>query len=71
MAKPFATKVNQRGNKLLLRDFALADGLPDWCAFRPKLPLKKKGFDSKEHLKILVKRFLTGETYEKTNKGKK
>lgn len=49
-SKSFATKVNKRGNKLLVRDFALKDGLPEKFAFGPKIPMKPKDFNAKEHL---------------------
>lgn len=49
----FSKKINQRGNKLLLRDAALADGLPKKFAFRAKHAFKKKDFKAKEHLRTL------------------
>lgn len=56
--KPFAQKVNSSGDKLLLRRFAKDDGLPEKFAFRPKVPLKEKGFNAAEHLQKIVKVFI-------------
>lgn len=53
----FSKKVNTRGNKLLLRDFAEKDGLPHEFAFRPKVPFKRKDFDAKKHLEKLWRDF--------------
>ena len=53
----FAKKVNQRGNKLLLRDFAVVDGYPKELAFKPKIPMKSKTFNAKTHLIKIWKDF--------------
>ena len=53
----FSKKVNQRGNKLLLRDFAIKDGYPEQLAMVPKIPFKRKDFDAKKHLINLWKNF--------------
>ena len=49
----FVKKVNQRGNKLLLRDFAIADGYPEELAMVPKIPFKRKDFEANKHLEKL------------------
>jgi len=54
----FSKKINQRGNKLLLRDFAVKDGYPEELAFRPKLAFKRKDFNAKEHLVKLWQKWL-------------
>jgi len=57
-SKSFASKVNKRGNKLLVRDFALADGLPKEFAFGPKIPMKPKNFKTKDHIIRITKMWL-------------
>lgn len=56
-SKPFSSKVSKRGNKLLVRDFALKDGLPMEFAFGPKIPMKPKDFNTKEHLVRIWKKW--------------
>jgi asparagine synthase (glutamine-hydrolysing) len=58
MEESFVKKVNTRGNKLLLRDFAVKDGYPTEFAFIPKIPLKRKGFEADKHLIKLWKEFV-------------
>jgi len=53
MSQSFVKKVNARGNKLLLRDAAAADGLPEKFAFRKKHAFKRADFKAKEHLRWL------------------
>ena len=48
--KSFSSKINSRNNKLLLRDFALAEGVPEEIAFRSKHAFKRKDFDASKHL---------------------
>jgi asparagine synthetase B (glutamine-hydrolysing) len=56
-SKSFSSKVNQRGNKLLLRDFAVQDSYPQELAFKPKIPMKSTKFNASEHLVNIWKKF--------------
>jgi asparagine synthase (glutamine-hydrolysing) len=56
--KNFVNKINNTGNKLLLRKFAIDDGYPEEFANIPKIPMKNAKFDSKENLQKIIINFI-------------